>query len=248
MDLTDRTIFISGATSAIGQAIAAACADAGARLILCGRDAERLSKVSSQLANAVIERIVLDLADEQALVDAIATLHGRCRIHGFVHVAGLHEIAPLKLTGPDRLLRAIRVNALSGIELSRRLAHARLIDESKGASHLFLSSVASHRAEAGLIAYSAAKAALVAAMRGLAVELATKRVRVNALTLGWVNTPAAERTLVAMGEQRAARYAARYPLGFGEVSDVADGALFLLSDRSRWMTGTELIMDGGFLA
>ncbi|MFN4357540.1 SDR family NAD(P)-dependent oxidoreductase [Sphingopyxis alaskensis] len=248
MDLSGRTIFISGATSAIGQAIATACADAGATLILCGRDAERLSQASSPLAEAVIERIVLDLADETGFADAVTSLYGRCQIHGFVHVAGLHEIAPLNLTGSDRLLRAIKVNAISGIELSRRLAHARLIDGSKGASHLFLSSVASHRAEAGLIAYSTAKAALVAAMRGLAVELAPKRVRVNALTLGWVNTPAAERTLAAMGQERAARYAARYPLGFGDVSDVADGALFLLSERSRWMTGTELVMDGGFLA
>lgn len=248
MELGDKTIFVSGATSAIGGAIAAVCADAGASLILCGRSRDRLIESAAALGTAVIETIVIDLDQADSIADAAAQLHGRHRIDGFVHVAGLHEIAPLKLTGPDRMLRALRVNAIAGVELSRRLGHAKLVDREKGASHLFLSSVASHRAEPGLLAYSTAKAALNAAVRGLAVELAPKKIRVNALTLGWINTPAAERTLAAMGEEGAARYAARYPLGLGEISDVANGALFMLSDRSRWMTGSELVMDGGLLA
>ena len=248
MRLNDKTVFVSGATSAIGRAIAAACADAGARLILGGRDIRRLDAIGADIGTAVVERVVLDLEQTDGIAQAIAPLHGRYRLDGFVHVAGLHEIAPLKLTRPDRLMRAFQVNTVAGIELSRLLAHPKLIDLERGASHLFLSSVASHRAEPGLLAYSTAKAALNAAMRGLAVELAPKKVRVNALTLGWINTPAAERTLAAMGEAGAARYAARYPLGLGEISDVTGGALFMLSEHSRWMSGSELVMDGGMLA
>lgn len=248
MRLKGRTIFISGATSAIGEAIAGACVKEGAQLILSGRDRERLLACAAASQSAILERVVLDLEQPEDITNTVSGLQGRHCIDGFVHVAGLHELAPLNLTRPDRLLRAFKVNTLAGIELSRLLAHPKLLNMNSGASHVFISSVASHRAEPGLLAYSTAKAALNAAIRGLAVELAPKNVRVNALTLGWVNTPAALRTLAAMGEERAAIQAKRYPLGFGEISDVTAGALFLLSPESRWMTGSELVMDGGLLA
>lgn len=248
MRLKGRTIFVSGATSAIGEAIAVACAQEGAQLILSGRNCERLSACAAAAQSAILEHLVIDLEQPNGISNAVIGLRGRHCIDGFVHVAGLHEIAPLNVTSPDRLLRAFKVNTLSGIELSRLLAHPKLLNANSGASHVFLSSVASHRAEPGLLAYSTAKASLNAAIRGLAVELAPKNVRVNALTLGWVNTPAAQRTLDAMGEERAEMQAKRYPLGFGEISDVTAGALFLLSSDSRWMTGSELVMDGGLLA
>lgn len=248
MRLAGKTIFISGATSAIGEAIARSCAEAGARLIISGRNAEKLDECAARLGPAVADKIALDFYHRDQMKVEITLLHGRFRISGFVHVAGLHEIAPLKVTRPDHLIRAFQINTVAGIELSRLLAHPKLIDTAHGTSHMFLSSVASHRAEPGLLAYSTAKAALNAAARGLAVELAPKNVRINTLTLGWVNTPAAQRTLAAMGEARAALQSSRYPLGFGEVADVTAGALFLLSEDSRWMTGSELVMDGGLLA
>lgn len=248
MRLAGKTIFISGATSPLGGAIAASCAAAGARLVICGRNEANLDRLSAEVGSAVIERFVLDLDDTKNFQRVITSLHGRYSIAGFVHAAGLHEIAPLKVTQPDRIMRSIQVNTIAGIELSRLLAHRRLIDESSGSSHLFLSSVASHKAESGLLAYATAKAALNAASRSLAIELASKKVRVNVLTLGWINTPAAQRTLDAIGAERAALQAAKYPLGFGRIEDVTAAALFMLSDESRWMTGSELRMDGGLLA
>lgn len=248
MRLGGKTIFISGATSAIGRAISEACAASGAQLALSGRDPAQLDECSQRLGPAVVQQVVLDLEQTDEFPAAITALQGQFQVDGFVHVAGLHEIVPLKVMRPERLLRAFQVNTVAGIELSRLLAHPKFVDLDAGASHLFLSSVASHRAEPGLIAYSAAKAALNSAVRGLAVELASKRVRVNTLTLGWINTPAAQRTLDAMGAERASAYKGRYPLGLGEVADVAAGALFMLSNESRWMTGTELLMDGGLLA
>lgn len=248
MRLDGKTIFISGATSAIGGAISDACVGSGAQLVISGRDPAELERCSERLGSAVVQQVALDLEKNNEFRSVITALQGRFHVDGFVHVAGLHEVVPLRAMRPERLLRAFQVNTVAGIELSRLLAHPKFVELEAGASHLFLSSVASHRAEPGLIAYSAAKAALNSAVRGLAVELAPRRVRVNGLTLGWINTPAAQRTLNAMGAERASAYARRYPLGIGQVADVAAGVLFMLSNESRWMTGSELLMDGGLLA
>ena len=248
MDLKNKVIFVSGATSAIGMGIALECARAGASLILSGRDPDRLQKSASMIGSSVAHCLVMDLEDIDGIAASITELHGQYKIDGFVHAAGLHEIIPLQICKPERLMRAFTINAIAGIQLSRLMAHPKLANSDLGASHVFISSVSSHKAEAGLLAYSSSKAALTAAVRGLAVELAPKKIRVNALTLGWVNTPAAARTLEAMGTPKAEQYTKRYPLGLGEISDVSNGILFLLSQKSRWMTGTELIMDGGVLA
>jgi NAD(P)-dependent dehydrogenase (short-subunit alcohol dehydrogenase family) len=119
---------------------------------------------------------------------------------------------------------------------------------SDGASIVLMSSVAAYRGQIGMALYSASKGAVDAATRSLACELAPRGIRVNSLVTGAVKTEMHERTATAMPAEALAQYEAKHLLGFGEPADVAAVAAFLLADASRWVTGANWVVDGGYLA
>ncbi|MBN8477754.1 MAG: SDR family oxidoreductase [Burkholderiales bacterium] len=162
-------------------------------------------------------------------------------LNGVVHCAGISRLAPMRMIGAQHLSDVWKINYEAPMLLTQRILAKNQV--AANGSILFLSSIAAFIGVAGVGVYSGTKAALIATMRCLAMEVVKRGIRVNCLAPALVETPllAATETMVAsMDQQRAA-----YPLGFGRPEDVANAAVFFLSDASRWITGTTLVMDGG---
>ena len=223
--LDGKRVLVTGATSGLGRAIAISCARIGAEVIGVGRDAQRLSDT------------------EQALAAASSRPHRMLRgpIDGVVHSAGISRLAPVRMMTADHLREVQSINVEAPTLLTQALLRRNGI--AAGGSIVFLASIAAHIGVAGVGAYSASKAALIALTRCLAMEVVKRRIRANCLSPALVETPLLDATAEVVGSLEEERK--HYPLGFGKPDDVANAAIFLLSDASRWITGTTLVMDGG---
>jgi NAD(P)-dependent dehydrogenase (short-subunit alcohol dehydrogenase family) len=164
---------------------------------------------------------------------------------GIVHTAGVEVIAPLRLTS-DAQYRNAMMAADSAFAILRAAASKGVMAD--GGSIVLMSSVAAHRGTAGMTAYSAGKAAIEAMVRCAAVELAPQGIRVNAIAAGAFRSPMHDRIMRNMPVDAQDAYEAAHPLKTGAVNDVRDSVLYLLSDASRWVTGTTMVVDGGLLA
>jgi NAD(P)-dependent dehydrogenase (short-subunit alcohol dehydrogenase family) len=137
------------------------------------------------------------------------------------------------------------VNLESAIEICRLLAHPRGLLV-RGGSIVLVSSVMASVGSKGASVYSCSKAALGGFIRSLAVELADRSIRVNAVAPGFIRTPMFERYMLMFSEGHGSAIEKSHPLGLGNVSDVSNAIVFLISSMSRWITGTELVVDGGY--
>jgi NAD(P)-dependent dehydrogenase (short-subunit alcohol dehydrogenase family) len=247
VDLSDRTILVTGASSGIGMETAVLLSSLGARLVLCGRDRGRLNNTAAKLDGQVFGIEEIDLAELARIPAWIARVAAECGpLHGLVHSAGIHSAHPLRVLTAEKVEEVLRVNVASALMLAKGLrqknAHA------PGAAMVLLSSAAGLVGEAGVSAYSASKAAVVGLTRSLAVELASQQIRVNCVAPGIVRTGMTERLERALTPEQFAALEAAHPLGLGSPRDVANGVAFLLSSMARWITGTTLVIDGGYTA
>ena len=243
----DRWIVVSGASSGIGRAIAVQLASQGAKVVLIGRDLDRLNE-TAQLAGPADRSHVcpLDLADLQGIVPAIRALAEKTgRLYGLCHSAGVSQTLPLAATRPDRVRALMDINFQAGLELSRALVERAVLGEG-GGSVLWISSVYAHVGAPGQIAYCATKGAIAAAVRAMALELAPRQVRVNCVSPGLVKTEMTSATGSRMTPEQWARIELMHPLGTGSVNDVARAASFLLDPLNAWITGADLVIDGGY--
>ncbi len=240
--LTGKRVLVSGASSGLGKAIALSCARMGSELIVTGRDAQRLEVTLSEL-QAISElphqAVLADLtvaSERDALVAALSA-----SLQGVVHSAGISRLCPARMVTEAHLREVQSTNVDAPVLLTQALLKRNLI--AADGAILFIASIAAHIGVAGVGAYSASKAALIAYSRCLAMEVIKRRIRVNCLSPALVDTPLLDATAQVVGSLEAER--ANYPLGFGQPDDVANAAIFLLSGASRWITGTSLVMDGG---
>lgn len=243
----DRWIIVSGASSGIGRAVSVLLVAQGARVVLMGRDVDRLGE-TAQLAGPAERTLMcpLDLADLHAIVPAVRALVEKTgRLYGLCHCAGLSQTLPLAATRPDRVRALMDVNFQAGLELSRALVERSVLAE-QGGSVLWISSVYAHVGAPGQIAYCATKGAIGAAVRAMALELAPRRVRVNSVSPGLVKTEMTSAAGSRMTTEQWARIEALHPLGFGSAQDVARAAGFLLDPLNAWITGADLVIDGGY--
>lgn len=245
----DRWLIVTGASSGIGRAVSLELVALGARVVLMGRNTERLAETAKLAGAAGRTHIhVLDLAAVDRIGDVIASLVAALGpIYGLCHAAGLGQTIPFRSTRADVTRTQMEINLHAGLELARALTRRDAMPASEG-SILWLSSVYAHVGGIGEVAYCATKGAVVAASRAMALELARKGVRVNTLSPGFVSTGMTDAPESRLSTEQWAQIIARHPLGAGTVEDVARAAVFLLDPRNRWITGTDLIIDGGFTA
>ena len=239
--LNGKTILVTGASSGIGRGIAIACAEAGARCVLVARNKERLETVQKECgegADHLIEQVELtDAAQIQELVIRLPQLDG------VVFCAGISDKhTPLKFLSAEFIDQILAINVKAPIFLLAQLSKRNKLN--KGASIVLMSSIASFHSTPAHSVYSASKGAITAFAKGAALDLAGKKIRVNSIAPGMVNTPLIDFTNISE-EQRKANES-KYPLKrYGNPSDIAGAALYLLSDFSQWVTGSQLVVDGG---
>ncbi|MCC5086010.1 SDR family NAD(P)-dependent oxidoreductase [Xanthomonas campestris] len=232
--LEGKTILVTGASSGLGRQIAIACAQRGARIIFAGRDTNRLAQTQAQLQGTGHVGVLGDLtnaADREALAAAAGTT-----VHGVVHCAGMQKHCPIRQLTEAAMTKMYTVNFLAPVMLTQRLLQANAI--APQGSIVFMLSTAAHLGTRGVGPYSAMKAGLIGIIKCLALEQAKRRIRVNGISPSAVVTP-------MWGADQLEAQKARHPLGLGEPQDVANAAIYLLADASRWVTGTSLVMDGG---
>ena len=243
-----KTIVVSGASSGIGRSIVEHLGHLGANLILIGRNRKRLEEAAARSEAKVCRILELDLGETTAIAPAIEdAARAIGRLYGLCHAAGTVETLQFGATTPEKFQSMLSVNYFGGMELARAVCRRDLL-ESDGGSILFISSIYGLIGKAGQVAYSGSKGALTAAARSMAIELARRNVRVNVLSPGMVWTEMTEKALARLTPQQVQALKDYHPLGIGTVEDIAKAAAFLLSPSSKWITGTDLVVDGGYSA
>ncbi len=247
--LSHKTVVITGASSGIGRACAVMCAEMGAKVVLLGRDRERLEatrKVMQDSSDHLLYSVDLtDYDGVEAVVKDVVAKVGQ--LHGVVHSAGISTTLPLKLVTPEKLDLFFRTNVHGAISLTKLVTRKAVMADS-GGSIVFISSVMGAVGEVGKTLYSLTKGALISASKSLAIELAPRSIRVNCVAPGVVETPMSANAVYSQDAQLLNRIKGCHPLGLGRAEDVANSCIFLLSDAARWITGTTLFVDGGYTA
>lgn len=247
MDLKDHNILISGASSGIGRAIAIQCAGCGAQVRLVGRNEAELNQLASELGKEQASVHLMDMRNPDSFptaIDTIVSLHGK--LSGFVHSAGYQITTPLQRMNVEQYQDIFLVNTFSAFELCR-LVSMKKYHEAGNLSIVLISSVMSVVANPGLVAYCSTKAALVGGARAMAVELAPKGIRVNCISPGTIeNTTMTNGLRSQLSEEEFDRIKQGFPLGLGSTKDISSMTSFLLADDSKWITGQNIVIDGGY--
>lgn len=254
-ELSGRVALVTGASRGIGAAAARALAGAGAKVVVADLQAPR--ELAEELGGLAL---ALDVTDEAAWAEAMAVIADQAGgLDILVNNAGLFLMKPVTETSLEDWRRVHAVN-VEGVFLGCRAAipllAARASRWSGGASIINLSSIAGLVGSAGAVCYNASKGAVRLMTKGLAMELAPARIRVNSVHPGVIETAMGDEVVAAfsaglgVGDNEArTQLAQRHPLGrMGRVEDIAQAILHLAGDRSAFMTGSELVVDGGFTA
>lgn len=237
--LEGKTILVTGATSGIGASTAVECANAGASLVITGRNEERLNATYSKLKGENHIKMVCDLNDEEQVKSLVSYLP---KLDGTVLCAGVNQTMPITFLTKKKIDGIFSTNFFSPVELMRLIIKKKTLNEN--ASIVALSSIGGNETfSPGAAAYGASKAALLSWMKTAAKEFAPKY-RVNCICPGQVNTPMNANGDITEDQYEA--YRNSIPMKrFGEPEEIAYCAIYLLSDASRWVTGSAFTIDGG---
>jgi len=239
--LVGKTILITGASSGIGRATAISCSQMGAVIILTGRNETRLSATYSMLEGQDHLQICADLTIQNEMDKLIEQLP---KLDGIVSVAGTAKPLVLQQTDKEDVNEIMQINTFVPIHLTRLvLQHKKL---NKGASLIYISSINGNNcAYIGSSIYAASKSALTGFMKGVALELAPRGIRANCINPGMIDTDLLKSGSIGQDELEKDRL--KYPLKrYGKPEEVAYAAVYLLSDATKWITGSSLLIDGGY--
>lgn len=247
--IAGKNILITGASSGIGQKCAIVCSNMGANVILVARRETSLLETYNQLTpgnHLYYSFDVTNFANIDSLVKETVSKIGL--IDGFVHSAGIELMLPFSLTKPEHYENLYKTNVISGMEFARVVSKNKHHTQGK-LSIIFIASVMGFLGEVAHMAYCCSKGALLVGTKALALELAEKKIRVNSISPAQIqDTHMTENMLLNFTEANKLDKLNMHPLGYGRTEDVAYGVLYLLSDASKWITGTNLIIDGGYSA
>ena len=236
-----KTILITGAASGIGKATALQCSEMGANMILLDLNKEGLNHTKAELQGGDNEVIAINLTDFDSLKEMVSKLP---KLDGVVSNAGIFYSMMAKLSEKKDMEKIFEINTFSHINLIQQIMEQKKLN--KGASIVFTSSMSGVFCGAvGGSLYGATKSALAGYAKALAVELAPRGIRVNTIHPGMINTPLIHSA--ALSQDVLDEDKKNYPLGrYGEPEEVAYSIIYLLSEATKWMTGTQLLIDGGF--
>lgn len=248
MDLSGKYIMVTGASSGIGKGIAKFLSKLGANLIMLARSEERLKETLNALEPGDHSYYLLDLnrLDEIEGIFVKVCSQGR-KLDGLVHSAGISLTIPLQYLKMNDLKNIMTVNFYSFMELVKQFSRKKY--SNGGGSIVAVSSISSRVGARGLAAYCASKGALDSSIRALALDLAAKNIRINSVAPGIIDTQIYDDLKdIVNNNDFEEKLKERQLLGVGKPEDVAYAAAFLLSDASRFITGTSLVLDGGYTA
>lgn len=248
--LENKVIIVTGASSGIGAQCAIDCSKMGARVVLVARNEERLKQTLEQCEEPSRHIILsLDLSSSEGLKEAIKDVVSKVgKINGVVNCAGMSSVTPLKLVTDELLDQFFRTNVYSAINLSKEVTRVGNYDKEHGCSIIFFASIMGLCGDKCKTMYSATKGALIAAARSMACELAKNKIRVNVVSPGAIETPINAKLPHMADPELRKELEDKHLLGLGECSDIANACIYLLSDAAKWVTGQNLIVDGGYTA
>ncbi len=237
--LKRKTILVTGASSGIGRGIAVACSKMGAKVIISGRNESKLRETLSLMEGENHTTMVGDLTNESVLATLVKSLP---TLDGIVHCVGIGQRIPCKLLKEADVDCVMNVNFKAPVLLQSELLMQKKIN--KNSSVVFIASIASWSPSLGNSIYSASKGAIVSYANCLALELAPRKIRVNCISPAMVWTDLIMNNNI--DESKLKEDELSYPLKrYGQPEDIANLAVYLLSDASTWMTGSNVNITGG---
>lgn len=241
--LKGKTILVTGASSGIGRGIAVECSKMGAIVIITGRNSERLHETYNLLEGEGHAQIIADLSKKENIENLIE----QCpQLNGCVNNAGIPKLSTIKFIKYESLKEIIDINTIAPIILTSSLVKKKKLI--KGASVVFISSISGVIISTlGESTYSASKGAINGFVKGAAIDLASQGIRVNSVNPGLIRTNILELANEIFSDEQIQEKLKQYPLRrIGQPEDVAYATIYLLSDASSWVTGSNIVIDGGF--
>lgn len=238
-----KRYLITGATSGIGLELAKTLIKNGHSVIAFGRNFSELDKLEFENVNLIKKYVDLfEVEQIESIINQILVFPNK--VDGFIHCGGIEETLPLSMYEPASVKKIFDVNLFCAIEILRVLSQKKMSND--GSSFVFISSVMGNLGQVGKLSYCASKSAILGVVRSAALELSKRRIRVNAVSPGLVETPMMYKMFEVLPKRSIETLKLMHPLGLGNVEDVTSLILFLLSDKSRWITGQNFVIDGGY--
>lgn len=247
LEMIGRRILVTGASSGIGRETAVLLSQLGANLLLVGRDLARLEETRTLLVGEGHRIESFDLGRVDDIPDwlkRIASEFGT--LSGVVHCAGVQSALPIRAVSASQVARMTEINVTAAFMLAKGLRQKPVLNPP--ASLVFVSSVMGLVGTPGRSVYSATKGALISMTRSLAIELAREGLRVNCVAPAFIETPMFDEIKNMVGSDGLIAIQQAHPLGIGKPRDVANAIAFLLAQTGRWITGSTLVVDGGYTA
>jgi NAD(P)-dependent dehydrogenase (short-subunit alcohol dehydrogenase family) len=239
-DLTGKNILITGASSGLGRQAAITCSRHGANVFLTGRNRKRLEETRKLMDGENHSIIAADLTNDTEIEGLVFVVP---KLNGVVYSVGITSIVPAGFIDREKIEETFKANYESVVLLNERLFRMKKL-ERDNCSLVWLSSISTQYPFVGGGLYVSTKAAIEGYSRVFAVEAAKKGIRSNCLRPGYIKTPMTNAT-EELSSEVVGKIEEKQPLGLGTPEDVANTIVFFLSDASRWITGTNLIMGGG---
>lgn len=235
------TFLVTGGYSGIGASISQTIHKLGAKVIILGRNKDKFEKFAGDDLYYFYQSDLNDFDSLPSIIDDIISTHGK--IKGFIHSAGISKTVNFE-SKKNNFLEIFNVNLFSSMKIIQHLVSKKYFDKTDP-SITFISSIASVRGFPGAATYASSKGAINSLVRSLAIELANRKIRVNAVLPGYVETDMLNELKMLYGQEYIDGLNKKYPLGIGKPEDVANLVAFIISPLAKWMTGSCIVIDGG---
>lgn len=247
LTIEGKTIVVTGAASGIGRQSAIDFAHADANLVLLDLNAQALEDTKQECLGAGVKCYArgCDLTDASSLpsiIEEAVTEVGP--INGLLHAAGIEKTLPFNKLSSEDYMRIYAVNVVSAMNLVSIISKKKFRGE--GAKYVLIASITALVGRPGVNAYAASKGALISTVKTMALELAFKGITINCISPGTILTPLMQKMMDSLSEEQREERKAGFPLGLGRPDDIASTAMFLMSDGARWITGQNIVVDGGY--